>query len=59
MRQHKKLKAFKDATYEKALTGQFSRVDELHRTLVRDLMATVRELKPRAPPSLILRSSLF
>jgi hypothetical protein len=44
--QHKKLKRFKDATYKKALTGGFSSVDELRRTLLRDLMSQVRELKP-------------
>ncbi len=47
LKQHKKLKAFKDATYKKALTGAFSRVDELRQTLLRDLMRQVRELKGR------------
>ena len=44
LKQHKKLKSFKDATYKKALTGGFSRVDELRQTLLRDLMSQVREL---------------
>jgi len=43
LKQHKKLKSFKDATYKKALTGSFSRVDELRQTLLRDLMRQVRE----------------
>ena len=46
---HKKLKTFKNATYKKALTGGFSRVDELRQTLARDLMGQVRELKARSP----------
>jgi hypothetical protein len=49
MKQHKKLKNFKDATYKKALTGGFSRIDELRQTLCRDLMHQVRELKARSP----------
>jgi len=51
LKQHRKLRAFKDATYKKALTGRFSQVDELRQTLVRDLMRQVRELKARAPSS--------
>ncbi len=47
IRQHKKLRTFKDATYRKALTGRFSGVDELRQTLVRDLMRQVRELKAK------------
>ena len=31
LRQHRKLKSFKDATYKKALTGSFSSIDELRR----------------------------
>src|SRR5882724_4328944 len=38
LRQLKKLKYFKVATYRKALTGSFSGVDELRQTLFRDLM---------------------
>jgi len=51
LRQHKKLKRFKDATYKKALTGSFSKVDELRQTLLRDLMRQVRELKASRPSS--------
>src|ERR1017187_8912567 len=46
--QHKKLKTFKNATNKKALTGGFSRVDELRQTLGRDLMRQVRELKAKS-----------
>lgn len=49
LRQHRKLKSFKDATYKKALTGSFSGIDELRRTLLRDLMRRVRELNARRP----------
>jgi hypothetical protein len=49
LRQHKKLKRFKDATYTKALTGSFSGVDELRQILLRDIMHQVRELKARKP----------
>jgi hypothetical protein len=49
MKQHKKLRAFKDATYKKALTGRFSSTGELHQVLQRDLMRQVRELKARRP----------
>lgn len=51
LKQHRKLKSFKDATYKKALTGRFSEVDELRRTLLRDLMHQVRELKTTRPSS--------
>ena len=33
LKQHRKLKSFKDTTYKKALTGRFSEVDELRQTL--------------------------
>jgi hypothetical protein len=49
LKQHKKLKAFKDATYKKALTGGFSSTEELYRVLRRDLMNQVRELKVARP----------
>jgi hypothetical protein len=49
LRQHKKLKRFKEATYTKALTGSFSSVDELRQTLLRDLMRQVRELNASRP----------
>lgn len=49
LKQHKKMRSFKDATYKKALTGGFSRVDELRQTLLRDLMTQVRELNASRP----------
>ena len=49
LKQHQKLRSFKDATYKKALTGSFSGVDELRQTLLRDLMRQVRALKARQP----------
>src|ERR1700730_17250796 len=44
LKQHKKLRSFKAATYKRALTGSFSTVDGLRQTLVRDLMRQVRLL---------------
>src|ERR1700693_4365857 len=49
LKQHKKLKSFKAATYKKALTGGVSPGDELRQTLLRDLMAQVRELNASRP----------
>ena len=49
LKQHKKLRRFKDATYKMALTGRFSTVDELRQTLLRDLMRQVRQLKTSKP----------
>lgn len=49
VRQHKRLKSFKEATNKRALTGSFSGLDELRQTLVRDLMRQVRELKAKRP----------
>jgi hypothetical protein len=51
LKQHKKLRNFKAATYEKALTGHFSGLDELRQTLLRDLMHQIRELKPNRTSS--------
>src|ERR1017187_7019942 len=51
LKQHRKLKSFKAATYRKALTGSFSRVEELRQNLVRDLMQQVREMKVSTPPA--------
>jgi len=45
LRQHKKLKSFKQATQKNALTGGFSTVSELRQILLRDLMKQVRALK--------------
>jgi hypothetical protein len=49
LKQHRKLRSFKDATYKKALTGGFTSVDELRQTLLRDLMSQVRELNTGRP----------
>jgi hypothetical protein len=49
LKQHKKLKSFKEATYKTALTGSFKGVDELRQILLRDLMRQVRELKATQP----------
>src|SRR4051812_3090519 len=46
LKQHKKLKEFKAATYQSALVGGFSRVDELRQLILRDLTHKVRLLKP-------------
>jgi hypothetical protein len=46
LKQHRKLKSFKEATYKKALTGSFSGVDELRQKLFHDLTRLVQELKP-------------
>src|ERR1035438_9622040 len=45
LKQHKKLRSFKAATYKLALAGCFSSVDGLRQTLLRDLMRQVRELR--------------
>jgi hypothetical protein len=45
LKQHKKLRSFKDATYKKVLTGGFSSVEALRQTLLRDLMRQVRLFK--------------
>ncbi len=50
MKQHKKLKKFKDVTHTKALTGNFGGIEELKHTLTRDLLRQVRELKAEKPP---------
>jgi hypoxanthine phosphoribosyltransferase len=44
LKQHRKLKAFKDETYRQALVGSFSSANELRTTLLRDLMGQVRAL---------------
>ncbi len=46
LKQIKKLRRFKAATYNKAFIGHFSGVDELRQTILRDLLHQVRELKP-------------
>src|ERR1039458_1054648 len=49
LKQHKKLRSFKAATYKRSLVGGVSSVDELRQTLLRDLMSQVRELNARKP----------
>jgi hypothetical protein len=49
LKQHKKLRAFKAATYKKALTGGFKSIEDLYRILQRDLTRQVRELKANKP----------
>ena len=44
-KQHRKLRAFKAATYSKALTGTFASLDELREVLLRDLTRQVRQLR--------------
>lgn len=44
LKQHRKLRAFKAATYSKALTGTFASLDELRQVLLRDLSRQVRQL---------------
>lgn len=55
LKQHRKLRAFKDATYKNALVGRFSTVAELRQTLLRDLLRCVRELKASAPSRRVTR----
>jgi hypothetical protein len=50
MKQHRKLRKFKDETYTRALTGSFSSTEELSNVLLRDLLRQIRELKARRPP---------
>jgi hypothetical protein len=50
LKQFRKLKTFKAATYEEALAGGFSSVDGLRQTLLRDLIRLVRKMKPSRPP---------
>ena len=49
MKQHRKLRAFKAATYSKALTGTFASLDELRQVLLRDLTRQVRQLRAGRP----------
>ena len=52
IKQHKKLKTFKEATYKTALVGSFSSVDQLRNTLLRDITAQVRKLGKAKPDKL-------
>jgi hypothetical protein len=47
IKQHAKLKAFKSTTFAKALTGTFTGLDDLRKTLLRDLVREVRKVKGR------------
>jgi hypothetical protein len=49
LKQHRKLRAFKAATYSKALTGTFASLDELRQVLLRDLTRQVRQLRAGRP----------
>lgn len=49
VKQHKKLKAFKDATYKTALVGGFSSPAQLRQTLAADLLRQVRQSQVRKP----------
>lgn len=49
IKQHQKLKKFKDATYRNALVGGFATLDELRTILLRDLVSQVRSMAPKAP----------
>jgi hypothetical protein len=46
LKQHKRLRSFKAATYKNALIGSFAGLDDLRQTLLRDLLREVRKLKP-------------
>ena len=47
IRQHRKLRKFRDETYKTAFVGSFAAIDELRAKVLRDLMAQVRELKKK------------
>jgi hypothetical protein len=50
--QHQKLRAFRDATYKTALVGDFTTVDGLRQTVLRDLTRQVRDMpRSRHPAS--------
>jgi hypothetical protein len=49
VKQHQKLKAFKDVTCKTALVGGFSNPDQLRQTLAADLLRQVRQLRVRKP----------
>jgi hypothetical protein len=48
LKQHRKLKTFKDSTYKRALAGSFTELNDLRKTLLRDLMQQVRGMKGSA-----------
>jgi hypothetical protein len=45
LKQHQRLRAFKEATYKTALVGDFTTVDGLRQTILRDLTRQVRDLR--------------
>jgi hypothetical protein len=49
LKQHRKLRVFKEATYKKALVGAFASTEELRQTVQRDLLRLIRELNAAAP----------
>ena len=51
MKQHRRLRKFRDETYAKALVGSFDSLEKLKNTLIRDLLRQVRELKAEKPRS--------
>ena len=49
LKQHRRLKAFKDETYRQALVGSFNSVNELRTTLLRDLTRQLRATTANRP----------
>lgn len=49
LKQHRKLKAFKDDTYRQAFVGSFGSVDELRTVLLRDLTGQLRAMPAKRP----------
>jgi hypothetical protein len=49
LKQHRKLRAFKDETYRQALVGSFDSVNELRTTLLRDLTRQLRAMTANRP----------
>lgn len=47
LEQHRRLRAFQEDTYRKALVGSFSSLDHLREVLTRDLLRQVRSMRPR------------
>src|SRR5258708_2849077 len=50
LKQHRKLRGFKDATYKTALVGGFTSVGELRTTLLRDLTNQIRRMRGARKP---------
>ncbi|BDV36536.1 DUF4062 domain-containing protein [Methylocystis iwaonis] len=51
IKQHKKLKAFRDETYKTALVGGFASPDELRQALAANLLRQVRQMNVKRPAS--------